>query len=197
MHQFFTRKEIKAKQKSKACLENFETPKCICLKSKRSEFISDTVLIYTKSFAYILQRLREAGSHCSNFHFTHFYINVQRQKTFLKTEEMKAGRGQVRETTFQVTTPWKNKSPYIVFFVTLKGKHIPFLHVSLHSGLHNTTLPSAGHHPHPKVMPGALGCSLRVWGYLYVQGYATIKTESSTEIHKQGHFLFHLFSCLK
>lgn len=60
---------------------------------------------------------------------------------------MKAERGQVRETTFQVTTPWKNKSPYIVCFIIPKEKHIPLLHVSLHSGLHNTALSWASSPP--------------------------------------------------
>lgn len=108
---------------------------------------------------------------------------------------MKAGRGQVRETTFQITKPWKNKSPYIVFFVIPKGKHIPLLQCPCTQGC--TTLPSAGHHPHPKVMPAALSSSQRVWGWLYFQGCVTIRTESSMEIHIQAQFLFHLLSCLK
>lgn len=80
-------------------------------------------------------------------------------ENFLKTEEMKAGRGQVRETTFQITKPWKNKSPYIVFFVIPKGKHIPLLHASLHSGLHNTALSWASSPPQ-----GYASSSQRVWG---------------------------------
>lgn len=86
-------------------------------------------------------------------------------ENFLKTEEMKAGRRQVRKTTFQVTTSWKNKGPYIVFFVILKGKHIPFLHVSLHSGLYNTALswassPPQGYARGTQLLSESLGLTL-------------------------------------
>lgn len=127
MHQFFTQKKIRVKQKSKACLGNSETLKCICLKSKRSEFISDTVLIYKKIFCLHLAEAERGWKSLLKFPLYTFLHKCAATENFLKAEEMKAGRGQVKETTFKVTTPWKNRSPYIVFFAIPKGKHIPVL----------------------------------------------------------------------
>lgn len=102
---------------------------------------------------------------------------------------MKAGRGQVRETTFQITKPWKNKSPYIVFFVIPKGKHpsspcVPALRAAQHC-------PQLGIIPTPRLCQQH-SAALKEFGADCIS-----RTESSMEIHNQAQFLFHLSSCLK